>query len=211
MIADLLLLVVVGATVGLFGLAAIAAGRGRRRRAVSLLRRAAGLVAVYLAAVVVVSLVSPQRVLAIGEDWCFDDWCVAVDGVTLAPELGPPDNPLRAEGVFYVVRLRISNQARGRPQRASSAAVHLLDGLGHRYAVSPAGQVAFEAVEGPTPPLTSSLEVGESVTTVRVFDLPGDARDVGLTVEHPVGPAPGLFLLGDQASLFHRPTVVRLD
>jgi hypothetical protein len=32
-----------------------------------------------------------------------------------------------------------------------------------------------------------------------------------LTVEHPVGFSPGLFIIGDQASLFHRRTVVRLN
>lgn len=211
MIFDLLFIAVAMATVIMFAMAAIAGIRGRRQRAVSLLRRCGVTFAIYLGAVVVVSLLSRQRVLAIGEDWCFDDWCVAVDGVTLAPELGSTDHPVRAHGVFYVVRLRLSNHARGRPQRASSAAVHLLDGLGHRHDVSSKGQNAFEALNGPTSSLTSTVAVGQSLTTVRVFDLPGDARDVGLTIEHPVGFSPGLFVIGDQASLFHRPTVVRLQ
>jgi hypothetical protein len=210
MIFDLLFIVVVLATVVTFVMAATAGVRRRRQRAGSLLRRWVAAVAIYLGAVVAVSLVSPQRVLAIGDDWCFDDWCVAVNSVTLAPELGPSDRPVRANGVFYVVRLRLSNHARGRTQRAGSVAVHLLDGLGHRHGVSSEGQSAFEARDGPTLPLTSTIPLHQSLTTVRVFDLPRDVHDVGLTIEHPVGFSPGLFVIGDQTSLFHRPTVVRL-
>jgi hypothetical protein len=211
MIFDLLFIVVVLATVVMLTMAAIAGLRGRRQRATALLLRCGVVAAVYVGAVAVVSLLSPQRVLAIGEDWCFDDWCVAVDSVTFASELGPSDHPVQANGVFYVVRLRLSNHARGRPQRASSAAVHLLDGLGHRYEVSQEGQRAYEAQDGPTPPLTTTVPIGESVTTIRLFDLPRDARGVGLTVEHPVGLSPSFFIIGDQASLFHRRTVVRLN
>jgi len=211
MIFDLVFIVVVVATVVMLAMAAIAGLRGRRQRATSLLLRCGVVSAIYLGGVVVVSLLSPQRVLAIGEDWCFDDWCIAVDSVTFASELGPSGHPVKANGVFYVVRLRLSNHARGRPQRATSAAVHLLDGLGHRYEVSHDGQSAYEAQDGPTPPLTSTVPIGRSVTTVRLFDLPRDARQVGLTVEHPVGFSPGVFVIGDQASLFHRRTVVRLN
>lgn len=211
MIFDLLFIVVVLATLAMLVMAAIAGVRGRRQQATILLLRCGAVVAVYLGLVVVVSLVTPRRVLAIGEDWCFDDWCVAVDSVDFAPEVGPSDHPVRANGVFYVVRLRLSNHARGRAQRASSAAVHLLDGLGHRYEVSLDGQSAYEAQYGPTPPLTSTITLGQSVTTVRLFDVQSAARDVGLTIDHPVGFSPGLFIIGDQASLFHRRTVVRLN
>jgi len=44
-----------------------------------------------------------------------------------------------------------------------------------------------------------------------VFDAPRDVRIVGLAVEHPVGPGPGLFVIGDADSLLHAPTIVRLD
>jgi hypothetical protein len=85
-----------------------------------------------------------------------------------------------------------------------------VDGQGRKYDVSPPGQGAFEAEHGPAAPLTSTLALGQSLSTVQIFDLPDDARDVGLTVEHPVGPSPGLFIIGDDASLLHKPTIVRL-
>ncbi len=210
-IFDLLFIAVVLASVVTLAVAIVFGLLRRRQRAVSLLVRLATGVAIYLGAVVVVSLMSPQRVLEIGEDWCFDDWCVAVDEVRLASELGRPDHRVTANGVFYIVELRFSNRARGRDQRAGSAAVHLLDGRLRQYEVSRHGQRALEAQDGPVPPLTSTVPLGQSVNTVQVFDLPQDARDVGLTVDHPVGPSPALFVIGDQASLFHRRTIVRLN
>lgn len=208
---DLLFIVVVLTTLLMLGMVAIASLRGRRQRAVTLLLRCGFVVAIYLGAVVVVSLLTPRRVVEIDEDWCFDDWCVAVDSVSFAHEVGPSERPVRANGMFCIVRLRLSNHARGRDQRASSAAVHLLDEVGHRYEVSLEGQSAYESQYGPTPPLTATIPLGQSVTTVRLFDVPRVLSDVGLTVVHPEGFAPGLFIIGDQASLFHRRTVVRLN
>lgn len=208
---ELLFIVLVLASVVTIVAMAVAAVRGHRQRAVTLLRRYMMCAAIYLAILLVVSLVSPQRVLNVGEIRCFDDWCVAVEDVTLARELGQGDRLAEANGVFYVIELRLSNRARGRPQRASSAAVHLVDGEGRTYDLSPRGQAAFEAQRGPAAPLTSLLPVGQFLSTVQVFDLPEDAHDVGLTVEHPVGPSPALLIIGDDASLFHKPTIVRLN
>jgi len=163
-------------------------------------------VALYFLILITVSLTSPQRVVAMKVDRCFDDWCVGVEDVTMKSELGD----VKPEGVFYVVTLQLSNQGRGRPQRVSSAAIHLLDGQGNSYAISSPGMAAFEAQQGTIPPLTSVIEVGQPIITYQVFDVPQDAADIGLTIRHPVGPAPGLFIIGDEASLFHKPTIVRL-
>jgi hypothetical protein len=210
-IFDLLFILVFLASVVTLGAAGVAALRGHRRRAFRLLVGWAISAAIYLGAVVVVALTSPQRILAIGEDRCFDDWCVAVEDVTVVRELGPGDRVVRADGLFYVVTLRLSNHGRGRAQRASSAAVHLIDERGRMYEVSEQGQQAFEAQYGPALPLTSTVGVGQFLNTVRVFDLPADAHGIGLTVAHPVGPSPGLFIIGDDASLFHKPTIIRLN
>jgi len=208
---DALFVAVALAVVVTIATAAASAVRGRWRRAAALLGACAAGTAIYLGVVVAVSLASPQRVLAIGDDWCFDDWCVTVDEVRRTSVLGPRDRPATADGTFWVVRLHLSNHGRGRAQRASSAAIHLLDARGRRHAVSLRGQQALEADEGPAPPLTATVSVGTPVNTVQVFDVPSDARIRGLTVRHPVGPAPGLFIVGDPASLLHRPTIVRLD
>ena len=55
--------------------------RGRRASALALLSRWGVAVAVYLAISVVVSVARPVRIIEQGQNWCFDDWCVAVEGV----------------------------------------------------------------------------------------------------------------------------------
>jgi hypothetical protein len=211
MLFDLLFAAAVLSSVTLFAFVAISALRGRGRRAAHLLLAWAASAALYFAVLSGVSWTSPQRVLNVGDARCFDDWCLTVEKVTGTPELGGGARRIRADGRFVVVTLRLSNRARGRTQRASSAAVRLLDARGARYEVSEAGQRTWEAEHGPAAPLTETISLGGSIETVRVFDVPTDALGLGLAVEHPVGFSPALFVIGDDASLFHKPTVVRLD
>jgi hypothetical protein len=164
----------------------------------------------YLSILIAVSIISPQRVIAMGEDRCFDDWCIAVEKVSYAQELGNEPLQTQANGEFWVVTLRLSNHARGRDQRASSTAVHLIDRNGQSYDLSLAGQEAFEAEYGTTSLLTSTIPLGQSLTVVQVYDLPPNVQDIVLTVEHPIGRFPGLLIIGSEASLFHKPTIVRL-
>ena len=164
----------------------------------------------YLGLLMAVSLLSPQRVIAMGEERCFDDWCLAVENVSYAQELGPEQLQAQDNDVFGIVTIRLSNQARGRDQRASSTAIHLLDREGQIYNITPAGQAAFEAGYGATSELTSTIPLGQSITVVQVFEIPQDAQEMVLTVEHPVGRFPGLFIIGSEASLWHKPTIVRL-
>jgi hypothetical protein len=164
------------------------------------------LVAGYLLVVVIVSLASPQRVVATGDNLCFDDWCVAVHDVQFTHEIGPA----RASGIYYEVNIRISNRARGRAQRENGAIVYLLDSEGRRYDPSDSAQRAYEALHGPAASLSSTIPLGEFIDTVRVFDLPADAKDVGLVKSTNTGPGPGMFVIGDGGSLLHRPTVIRL-
>jgi hypothetical protein len=54
------------------------------------------------------------------------------------------------------------------------------------------------------------MDSGQSVITYQVFDLPKDIGEVALTAEHPVGFTPSWFVIGDEDSLLHKPTIVRL-
>jgi hypothetical protein len=160
----------------------------------------------YFAALLAVSLTAPQRIVPMEADRCFDEWCVTVVDVRTETEIGGT----QAQGIFYVVELKLSSHSRGRTQRAASAAVHLLDEQGRRYDLSPAGMFAFETKYGSIPPLTLFIEAGRSYETYQIFDLLKDAGKISLTVEHPVGFSPGWFIIGDEDSLFHKPTIVPL-
>jgi len=107
-IFDLLFIAVFFASIGSLITAAVVALRGRRARALGILRRLAVSAIAYLAIVVLVALFSPQRVLNVGDPWCFDDWCLTVESVSQTP--APP-------WVAYHVSLRIFSRARRVAQR----------------------------------------------------------------------------------------------
>ncbi len=167
----------------------VAAVRTRRRRALGLLRGLGALASVYLTIVIVVSLASPGRTIQRREPRCFDDWCVSVEQVDQAPA---------GTDISYSVAIRLSSRARGRPQRENGVTVYMLDDRGRR----------FEAQEDPDAvPMNVLLHPGESVIARRQFLLPVDTRNPGLVIAH--GRFPGMFIIGDDQSLLHKPSVVR--
>jgi hypothetical protein len=192
-IFDLLFIAVFFASLATLITAAIAALRGRRAQALMTLRKLGICAIAYLAIVVVVALFSPQRVLNVGDRWCFDDWCLSVENVTRTP--APPL-------VSYNVSLRIFSQARRVSQRAKGAWIYVIDQRGNRYAPQPDPSAA---------PLDVLLQPGESIATSRLFKLPADAGGLGLITGHG-GPGcfPGCFIIGDNASFFHKRAFVRL-
>jgi hypothetical protein len=159
--------------------------RGRARDAGRVLFRLSVGAAVYLAAVLVVSLLTPQRRLAIGQKRCFDEWCYTVTAADW-------------RGEQVAVDLHITSEARRVSMRELGVGVRLLDSNGHSYwPVSESG-----------PPLDTMLGPGESFDTRRIFRVPQDAVDVGLEVAHGITPA--LVIIADPGSLLHRPTLIML-
>lgn len=144
----------------------------------------------YGAALVGVSLSSPQHVLSVGEDRCWDDWCIAVTNVKRAPTSG---------GNSYAVTLRLSSAAKRVSQRENGVTVHLVDDQGRRY---DSDSITIE------PPFNILLGPGESTETVRVFQLPADARGLELFFSHN---GPGKFIIGNDGSFFHKPTIIRIE
>jgi hypothetical protein len=205
---DLVFIAVFFTTVASLVLALWALVRGRYRKARRIAVRLGAFVAVYMGMVVVVSILTPQRVLGMGEDRCFDDWCLAADQCSLTRAIGRGAAVAEAHGTFYVVTMRVSSRAGRVAQRAPDAEVYLVDSQGSKYDPSPEGQRAYEASHGESRPLSTRLEPREDFSTVRVFDLPVDAHDVGLVVAH--GEGPGWFIIGNSQSLLHKRTVIRL-
>lgn len=189
-IFDLLFIALVLTSVVVFIGALIALIKGRRKRAVSLLRRLAVGAAVYLAIVAVISAATPAKVLKVGDVQCNDDWCIAVDDVRWSRK-----GPTRT----CDVTLRLSNRGRGRAQREHGVGVYLIDADRRRYDPNPVTSAL---------PFDTLIQAGESVTTERQFELPQEVRDVGLVVDHGGG-FPGCLIISEN-TWFHKPTVVRL-
>lgn len=189
-IFDLLFLVVFFTSVIALLTAAIFALRGRRARTLGILRACGTSVGIYLGLVVLTSLVWPRRVLDVGRPRCFDDWCIAVENVSRAPLGG---------SISCVVNLRLFSTARRVSQRENGLVVYLTDDRGRRYEPSS---------DESSPPFNVLLGPGESVTTVRVFEVPKDARELGLVIRHEGGFPVGWFIIGAE-TWFHKSTIVR--
>src|ERR1051326_1674328 len=150
----------------------------------------------YLGIVLVVSLVAAQRTLKVGDQECYDDWCIAVEHVenSNAPRNVTPTS------ATYAVALRLSSRARRVAQRENGVAVYLVDADGHRY--DPAPDLS-------APPLNVLLQPQQSVATTRVFTVPASTQVRGLAITHEGGFPIGWFFIGEGP--FRKPTLVRFD
>jgi hypothetical protein len=189
--------------------AAYYAGRRRWTSGARVLRRLGYLAVVYLAVLVAVSLSSRPRVLRMGERQCFDDWCVSVEHAERRSRVGQPPADVEARGVFHVVTVRVSSTARRRAQRAADASVCLIDEKGNRYDPSPPGQQALDATGAGGDDLMTRMPPGGSFVRRVVFDVPREAAELALVVNH--GRFPGILIIGAPHSFLHAPTVIRLS
>jgi hypothetical protein len=78
--------------------------------------------------VVVTSLLSPRRVVTLGEVQCSDDWCISVTSIMPVTT---------ADDTVIEVVFRLSSRARRVPQRERFVVAYVLDGEGRRYEAEP--------------------------------------------------------------------------
>src|SRR5262249_15543184 len=98
-------------------------------------------VAVYLGLVVVVSLITPQRIAAIPYERCLDDWCITVAG----------DQASAADAAtLHTVTFHLWSRAGRAPQREWGWNAYLVDDKGRRFdAVPDAHAVPFDVLLQP--------------------------------------------------------------
>src|SRR5579864_2605910 len=187
-----LFLLLVLVTVATAITAAAFAVRGQIRRAGRIGRRWLIGAAAYFAVVIAVSIVSPQRVYAVMDPQCFDDWCITVVGARWME--APP-------GGRYEVTLRLSSRAQRVPMGEKGTVVYLTDASGRRY----------DPLADPTDvPLDTILQPGQSVIATRRFDVPREATNLGLVYTHKGGFPIG-WLIITEGGWFQKPPIVRLD
>jgi hypothetical protein len=192
-IFDLLFLACALATLVAFITASAAAIRGRWSRSGSILKRWGIAAAAYLALALIVGAASPQRVLSVGDPWCFDDWCLSVEAVSRTPA---------ASDIAYTVSLTIFSRARRVSQRAKGAWIYLIDSRGRRYEPVP---------EPDATPLDMLLRPGEAVNTSRQFRIPTDASGLGLITGHGGPYCSWPLIIGESGCVFNKPTMVRIE
>jgi hypothetical protein len=201
------ILAVLGCVVALFTMGYFLVRRQWRRATRALLALTSFLV-VYALVLESISLLSPQQVLALRQDHCFDDWCISVEQAVQQPTIGSASMLLHASGVFDLVTVRVSSRARGISQRVVDVQVWLLDRQGKRYGPDQTAQRVLDASGQGGLPLTSVLAPGGSFPRTIVFDVSKGASHLALVVNH--GLFPEVLVIGSDQSFLHKPTIVLL-
>jgi hypothetical protein len=172
--------------------------RGRRASALALLSRWGVGVAVYIAISVFVSVARPVRIIEPGQNWCFDDWCVAIERIHRRPSANGQEVTLTAD-------VRIYNGAR-LPEGARGFWAYVRDKDDRRYAPTPGAwqDIVVERV----PP-------HEFARTSIEFVVPTGAHQLGLVTGHgggtPCGFLPSLLEIGQAGCLFHKQNMIRVE
>lgn len=162
---------------------------------------------VYLCAVFLVASTTPQRVVPMNRDLCWDELCFAVVNARTLPQLGATQ-PVQPNDIFYVVTVRVSSHARGRPQSERGLRA-LLWSSGRYFEVSSAGQSAWEATHAQSSAaLTTRVWPGQNFLSDQVFEVPAQSKNLGLVLTNGFGP--GYFVIGE-SPLFHKPTILRVS
>jgi hypothetical protein len=191
---DLLFLASVPLSIASLVTAAISALRGRRHRALTIVKWWGIYVAAYVTVALAVDFIQPRHTMKVGELWCFDHWCLAVEKVDTAP--------LKSE-TAYGVKLRIHNSSRRVVQWAPNAWIYLVDDKGRLY----------PPVDDPSAVrLDVRLQPEQTVMTSRVFHVPAEVQDLGLVTGHG-GPYCGpmnLLIIGEASCLFKKPKMIRI-
>jgi hypothetical protein len=141
--------------------------------------------------------------IPLGSEICFDDWCTTVSEIESPLSLGTENNLLHPNGKFFVLHLKMINEAKRIAQRPSEPRVHIIDEKGTRYAYSETGQQALERQTGVQLPFDSRLELHQSLETELVFDIPLTARNLKVLIEE--GPFITTILFDDNKEVFAIP------
>lgn len=152
-----------------------------------------GIVGFYLGAIVLVSLLTPQRIVSIGDSYCWDLWCVGIQKVNIAPQ-GPT--------ALYTAEVALSTDSTNvqqlRADPGGKQFFYVTDEQGHRF-----------PVQSPSPAADITIKAGESVKSSLIFSAPANARHLYLTGDVSAPPWVSLYF-GSDLNPFHRRTLLRV-
>ena len=157
--------------------------------------------ALYLAAASALDWVWPQRVIKLGDSYCWDLWCMGIDKVNAIP---------RGQETVYKIDVHFFSDANTVKTGTDEAVIYLMDDRGRR----------FPLVDDPSViPINTRLDPGQSLSTTLTFVTPNDAAQLYLTGDAPLPdqiPLAWRFfkiyadLHFGYEKLSHKPTVLRV-
>jgi hypothetical protein len=115
---------------------------------------------------------TPRHVVPLGTSIQQDDFIYTVTGVGRAREISNSVAKATAQGVYYIVAIRVDNDARRVAFVWDERIPHIVDAAGHRFDSSREGQAALDASLKPR----FSIDPGESRTFQAVFDVPANIQ-----------------------------------
>ena len=209
----LLLLITIVGTLGAALAAGAAIGHARTSVAQSIAVVAGAWLAAYGASLVVTSLASRERTLALGETKRFCGFyldChmgVAVERVDTMAVIGDAGREVRAGGTFYVVTLRVSNDAKRVPLHLVEPRVVVVDAEGFEYERFPEAEQMLP--ERQRADLGRSVDAGHSFTRTVVIDVPHGVREPRLrvTMGGRIDRVAELAIIGNEDAWLHAPAV----
>ena len=205
--------------VGAAGIVAfLAARRGHTHTAKSIAAVGMAWIAAYVALLLITSLVSSERTLALGETKRFCGFyldChlgVAVERVDTTSRIGEGSNAIQAGGTFYIITVRVSSDAQRVPLELARPRALVVDAEGYRYERVHDAEQRLASGGAPLD-LELRVDAGQSYTRRLVFDVPRGAREPRLHVTEGslIERAMELAIIGDEDALLHRPTLHALE
>jgi hypothetical protein len=148
----------------------------------------------YLAAVLLVSLLTPRTIVSPGDGYCWDLWCMGVQHVSATPH---------GQNTLHTADVRIfsdSTHTLRAPAELARSFFCVLDEQGRRYPLL--RDASFANVD-------ITVNPGESVTSSLAFLAPAGARKLYLMGDDGALYLPWVYMyLGSDVSLFHRRTLL---
>jgi hypothetical protein len=96
-----------------------------RSRAASRVRWASACTFIlYLAGVVLVSLVTPRTIVSIGDSYCYDLWCIGIQRVNATP---------KGQDILYTAEVRVFSAANWVPTSRENSFLYAVDEQGRRF------------------------------------------------------------------------------
>ena len=133
---------------------------------------------------------TPHRFVPLGTPIQQDDFIYVVTGIGRTPTIGSGATTTKAKGTFYIVSIRVDNDAKRVAFKWDERIPHIVDADGQRYDKSPEGQAALDAAVKPR----FTVPAGESATFQAVFDVPTNIRKPVLALDNGI-------LMGDLFNL----------
>jgi hypothetical protein len=154
----------------------------------------AGIAGGYLAAVILVSLLTPRTIVSIGDSYCWDLWCLGIQNVKVTPE-GPT--------ALYTAEVSLSTDSTNvqqlRADPGGKQFFYVTDEQGHRF-----------PIQSPSLPAADiTIKPGESVKSSLTFIAPANARRLYLNGDVSAPPWVSLYF-GSDLNPFHRRTLLRV-